>query len=190
MNKVKFTVLAAILLTWMASLQAAVYKSVDAQGNVVYTDEPTGNGKPVDLPPLSTIPPPKYTLSKPSVQSDTPDAGYKQLSIASPTADETLRDNTGAVPVSAAIEPALNVTAGHLFQFYLDGQTQGEPTASARIVLANVDRGTHNVSVAVIDAEGKEVMRSDPVPFHLHRQSINFPRGPGVPSPAPAPRAR
>jgi len=44
------------------------------------------------------------------------------------------------------------------------------------------------VAVAVIDAEDQEVIRSNPVPFHLHRQSTNFPRGPGAPTPAP--RAR
>jgi len=190
MNKVKFTLLAAILLSWITGLQAAVYKTVDPEGNVFYTDKPAGNGKPVDLPPLSTIPPPKYKLSKPKAESGASGTGYTQLSIMSPTQDETLRDNTGAVPVSAGIEPPLNVAAGHLFQYYLDGQKQGEPTTSTRIVVANVDRGTHNVSVAVINAEGKEVMRSNPVPFHLHRQSINFPRGPGAPTPAPTPRAR
>jgi len=184
----KHAVLAATLLIWTAGLSAAVYKSVDAQGNIVYTDEPTGNGKPLDLPPLSTIPPPKYTPSQPSAKPIDSGSGYTKISIVSPTQEETLRDNTGAVPVSAGLEPALNGVAGHRFQFYLDGQTQGEPTQSSRIVIANVDRGAHNVAVAVVDGEGKEVTRSSPVQFYLHRQSINFPRGPGAPTPAP--RAR
>ncbi len=188
MNTGKYAVLAAALLVWTTGLFAAVYKSVDAEGNVVYTDEPVGNGKPIDLPPLSTIPPPKYTPSKPSAKPRGPAFGYRELSIVAPAQDETLRDNTGAVPVSAGIEPPLNAAAGHRFQYYLDGQTQGKPTASNQIVIANVDRGAHNVAVAVVDGNGKEVTRSSPVQFHLHRQSINFPRGPGAP--APAPRAR
>jgi len=188
MNTGKYVVLAATLLVWTTGLSAAVYKSIDAEGNVVYTDEPVGNGKPLDLPPLSTIPAPKYTPSKPSAEPGDAGTGYKNISIVAPTQDETLRDNTGAVPVSAGLEPALNVTAGDRFQYYLDGQTQGEPTASNQIVITNVDRGAHNVAVAVVDAEGNEVMRSSPVPFHLHRQSINFPRGPGAPTPTP--RAR
>jgi len=188
MNTGKYVVLAATLLVWTTGLSAAVYKSVDAEGNVVYTDEPVGNGKPLDLPPLSTIPPPKYILSKPPAESGDSGTGYTKISIVAPTEDETLRDNTGAVPVSAGLEPALNVAAGHRFQYYLDGQTQGEPTASNQIVIANVDRGAHNVAVAVVDGEGKEVTRSSPVKFHLHRQSINFPRGPGAPVPAPQAR--
>jgi len=188
MNKGNFAVLVATLLLWTTGLSAAVYKTVDAEGNVVYTDEPVGNQKPVDLPPLSTIPPPKYTSSQPSAKTKGSTSGYTKLSIVSPEPDGTLRDNTGAVPVSAGLEPALNVAAGHRFQYYLDGQTQGEPTASNKIVITNVDRGSHNVAVAVIDAEDQEVIRSNPVPFHLHRQSTNFPRGPGAPTPTP--RAR
>ena len=183
MNTAHYTVLAVTLLVWATGLSAAVYKSVDAEGNVVYTDEPAGNGKPIDLPPLSTIPPPKYTPSQPSAEPQGSTSGYTKLSIVAPSQEETLRDNTGAVPVSAGLEPALNVAAGHRFQYYLDGQTQGDPTASNQIVIANVDRGAHNVAVAVVDGEGKEVMRSNPVPFHLHRQSVNFPRGPGAPTP-------
>ena len=184
----KHAVLAATLLVWTTGLSAAIYKSVDAQGNIVYTDEPVGNGKPLDLPPLSTIPPPKYKPSQPSAKPGDSGSVYTKISIVSPTEEQTLRDNTGAVPVSAGLEPALNTAAGHRFQFYLDGQTQGEPTKSSQIVIANVDRGAHNVAVAVVDAKGNEVTRSNPVLFHLHRQSINFPRGPGAPTPAP--RAR
>ncbi len=193
MNTGKYVVLAATLLVWTTGLSAAVYKSVDAEGNVVYTDEPVGNGKPLDLPPLSTIPPPKYTLSQPLAESGDSGTGYTTgtgytISIIAPALDEFLRDNTGDVQVSAGLEPALNVAAGHRLQYYLDGQKQGEPTESSQIVIANVDRGGHNVAVAVVDSEGKEVTRSGPVQFHLQRQSINFPRGPGVPTPTP--RAR
>jgi len=185
MNTGKYVVLAATLLVWTTGLSAAIYKSVDAQGNIVYTDEPAGNGKPLDLPPLSTIPPPKYTPSRPSAKSGDSGNAYTKINIVSPTQEATLRDNTGDVPVSAGLEPSLNSAAGHRFQFYLDGQTQGEPTKSSRIVITNVDRGAHNVAVAVVDGKGNEVTRSNPVLFHLHRQSINFPRGPGAPTPAP-----
>ncbi len=186
----KHLISAVTLLFVSTGVSAAVYKSVDAQGNTVYTDEPTAGAKPVDLPPLSTIPPPSYSAGKKAVSADKDvvTATYREISIVAPVAEATVRDNTGAVPVNASLDPPLKVSAGHRFQFYLDGQTQGEATRSSQIVLANVNRGAHNVAVAVVDAGGKEVIRSSPVQFYLHRQSINFPRGPGAP--APAPRAR
>lgn len=33
-----------------------VYKSVDPKGNVIYTDRPVEGSKPVDLPPVTTVP--------------------------------------------------------------------------------------------------------------------------------------
>lgn len=168
------------------SVLAAVYKSVDAQGNVVYTDEPQGNAKPVDLPPLSTIPPPK-SLNLAPAEKSTDDGGtssnYEEISIISPTQDETLRNNPGKVNVSVALKPALNKAAGHRIQFFLDGQTDGEPTTSEQTAFQELDRGTHTVEAAVVDGSGKELLRSSANRFYLHRQSVYFPRGVGQPTP-------
>ena len=176
--------IAATMLVWTGGLSAAVYKSVDAEGNVVYTDEPGADAKPVDLPPLSTVPAPKYDpdLLK-SITSDDKAEAYKSITIVSPIADETLRDNTGAVSVSVSSEPVLNKAAGHRFKYYLDGKAPDEPTASDRTSFINVDRGAHDVAVAVVDVSGKELIKSNSVRFYLHRQSVNFPAGPGKPTP-------
>ena len=165
------------------SALAAVYKSVDAQGNVVYTDEPQGNDQPIVLPPLSTIPPPKNLKLTPAKVTEDSATRYEQVSIVTPTQDDTLRDNTGNVAVSVAVKPALNKAAGDRLQYYLDGQTEGEPRSSDRTVMQGLDRGAHTVEVAIVSRSGKELMRSPAVRFYLHRQSVNFPRGPGRPTP-------
>lgn len=178
------TAFACAMLASSGAAMAAVYKSVDAQGNVVYTDEPQGNAKPVDLPPLSTVPPPRSLNQVPPEESaDKGESVYETISIITPANDDTIRDNTGNVAVSIAVEPALKRSAGHRFQYFLDGQTEGEPKASDRIVLQNLDRGAHTVEVAVVDSSGTELLRSPANRFYLHRQSVNFPRGPGQPTP-------
>jgi hypothetical protein len=189
MKSGKHVVFAAVALVWASGLSAAVYKSVDAQGNVVYTDEPSGDAKPVKLPPLSTVPAPSYKSSTQSSADleQSAQASYEQISIVSPTQDATLRDNTGAVPVDVALEPKLNSAAGHRFRYYLDGHAQGKPIESGQISFENVDRGAHAVEAAVVDSAGRELIRSSSVQFFLHRQSINFPRGPAAPTPRRAP---
>ena len=162
---------------------AAVYKSVDADGNVVYTDEPVGNARPVDLPPLSTIPPPKAFTPPADIAEQDAATGYEKLQVVSPEQDATLRDNTGNVAVSVAAEPALDLKAGHRVQFYLDGQTAGDPGNSLKKVFQNVDRGAHTVEAAIVDQSGTELIRSAGTRFYLHRQSVNFPRGPASPTP-------
>jgi hypothetical protein len=181
-------VLLVATVVWTTGLSAAVYKSVDAEGNVVYTDEPTGDAKPLKLPPLSTVPAPASSPARQTSAEQEKSAeaeGYQRISIVSPGPDATIRDNTGAVPVNVEVEPELNSASGHRFRYYLDGEAQGNATESAHISFHNVDRGTHTVEVGVVDSAGEELIRSGAVQFHLHRQSINFPRGPAAPAPTP-----
>lgn len=179
-------VLIAVFWGCVAGLaSAAIYQTTDEHGNVVFSDAPSSGSKPVDLPPLPTYSAPKYRAPEPAGDaSGEPGAkGYSSLRIQQPEPDATIRDNTGAVPVAVAIEPKLNQAAGHRLQFLLDGQPVGDPGTQTSTTLSNVDRGTHQVQAAVFDASGNELKRSDSVRFYLHRQSVNFPTGPGKPTP-------
>jgi hypothetical protein len=190
MRNLKATVIVINFLLIGSAVDAAVYKSVDQQGNVVYTDEPTGDAKPIELPPLSTVPAPDYrSLDKADSEPEQdPAAGgyYQQLSIVTPKPDETLRDNSGSIGVAVSIKPALNRTQGHRMRYFLDGNAQGEPTPALETQFEDVDRGTHTVEAAVVDASGKELKRTSGVRFYLHRQSLNFPTRQG-PAPTPLP---
>ncbi|MBM2829513.1 MAG: hypothetical protein HW411_303 [Gammaproteobacteria bacterium] len=66
--------------------------------------------------------------------------------------------------VSIALEPALK--AGDQLVLYMDGSKVSEGTGS-QFNLTNLDRGTHSLSVAVVDASGKELQRSKSISFHL-----------------------
>ncbi len=180
-------IFAALLWVSAPSVWAAVYKSVDEHGNVVYTDDPVGHGEPLKLPPLSTVPAPKYGATRATAPREraATAADYEAVRIVAPQADETLRDNTGNVTIKALVQPPLQVAAGDRLQFFLDDQPFGEPSVSAQTLIPNLDRGTHTVSVAVISASGQPTQRSESVRFYLHRQSINFPRGPQSTAPAP-----
>lgn len=188
MTNDKVIVSVITLLTVCNGAAAAVYKSVDAQGNVVYTDEPATGAEAIKLPPLSTVPPPKYANPQPAATlpgSDSQAHFYQQLTIVTPTPDETLRDNTGDVTVKVTLQPDLDKNDGHRLQYFLDGQLQGQPVTVTTAIYKNVPRGEHTVEVAVIDASGTELQRTPGVRFNLHRQSINFPRGPSAPTPTP-----
>lgn len=62
--------IAALLLTMSARASAeGMYKHVDEQGRVTYSNTPIKGGKKVDLPPLSTLPAPKAS-PKPAPQAE------------------------------------------------------------------------------------------------------------------------
>jgi hypothetical protein len=185
MNVAKLMLVAVFCSLGAGLGSAAIYQTTDEHGNVVFSDEPSSGSKPVDLPPLPTYSAPKYRAPQPAQDaSGKPEAkGYSSLHIQQPEPDATIRDNTGAVPVAVAIEPNLNHAAGHRLQFLLDGQPVGDPGTQTTTSLSNVDRGAHQLQAVVFDASGNELKRSDSVRFYLHRQSVNFPTGPGKPTP-------
>jgi hypothetical protein len=189
MKLLKSLLFVALCSLWSGVASAAIYKTIDEHGNVVFSDEPSSGAEPVDLPPLPTYTAPRFRSAPPgNTDTSGPGAsGYSRLEIQQPGPDATVRDNTGAVAVTAAIEPKLNRAAGHRLQFFLDGQPIGNAGTSASTTFSDVDRGAHEVAVAVQDAGGKELKRSASVTFYLHRQSVNFPTGPASPTPLPTP---
>lgn len=162
-----------------------VYKYVDSDGNVIYTDQPRPGAERVKLPEPSTYSPPKLPpATPPAAEKDEAQDIYTSLAISSPGNDETIWDNTGNITVTYSLKPALKSKRGHRMVVLVDGQAL-EPLKDTRVLLENVDRGTHHLKARIIDADGAVLIESGETTVHLHRQSVNFPN-----RAQPAPRAR
>ena len=159
-----------ICLFFVYSTQAEVYKSVDENGNVVFTDKPGPDSEKVEVKEISVIEGPKHEPFEytPRNKKDEDGQGYKKLEITSPENDTAVRDNSGNVSVSVAIEPALNIEAGDKLVLYMDGGKAAEGVTT-QFNVQNVDRGTHTFNVAVVDNGGKELKRSSTISFTIQR---------------------
>jgi Domain of unknown function (DUF4124) len=173
----KFTLLAfgcASLLAASAAL-AQIYKTTDAQGNVVFTDQPPADGgqaEQVELHPLNTTPAtPVRPRPQPAKAADAPKAQY-QVSIQAPANETTIPMGPGDFSVIAATQPPL--AGGERLQLLLDGEQQGEPQAGGSWQLSNVFRGARQITVQRQSAEGKVLATSEPVTVYVHRPSVNF----------------
>jgi hypothetical protein len=186
----KRLILLLVLLPGMAL--AAVYKSTNERGEVVYSDQPTPGAEKLKLPALPTYkPPPLPKLSPGTPEKKTELSPYDSLSIVEPKNDATVRNNLGVLQVRVSIKPALLSKAGHKIQFYLDGQPYGTPITNTTIGFSNLDRGTHTLSASVLDSAGQPVMSASEVTFHMHRESIYNPNNPNNPNrPPPTPPAK
>jgi len=178
------------LLLCVISLMAVaeVYRSVDAKGNVTYSDTPSRNAEKVKLPKImvySPAPTPRRE-DKPEPIKEPPH--YQKMSITKPKPDETIWDNQGIVEMVLALEPELKVSLGHRVQVTVDGMPHGQPRVTTRIHFADLDRGTYSIGAQVVDTRGKALIAAGPVTIHLHRQSILFPNRQGG-RPTPLPRA-
>jgi hypothetical protein len=174
-----------VLATFAASTFAQVYRWVDDSGQVHFGDRPPADGaEQVRLPPSSTYAPRQLpsTLGdekqgEPAEAAET--VAYTSVKIVKPAEDDTIRDNTGRVELEVALEPPLQ--EGHRLAVLVDGRSVFDQLTTTAVALTNVDRGTHNIQIKVLDADGSQVTSSAPVTFHLHRASVLTP-------PRPAPR--
>ncbi|WP_257275004.1 MULTISPECIES: DUF4124 domain-containing protein [unclassified Endozoicomonas] len=158
-----------------------IYRTVDKNGNVTFTDSPGANKKaePVQLTPITSIPPTQTTgHSTIKVLDDHKEDIYPVFTITRPANDSTVRDN-GNFTVEVSLEPRL--ASGHSLSLSIDGVQQGKPQRKTQFKLKNVDRGTHQLSVAILDRNGKTLKTANST-VHVQRTVFR----PPVPVPAPA----
>lgn len=182
----KFLFLTAFILPLTAT--AGIYKSVDENGNVLYSDEPSPGAVEIrkkEIPTVPSVVPEIDTESGTSDEADTAGTGvlYDRIEIVSPEPDTAVRNNAGNLAVSVALQPALKAT--HSLQLNLDG-VQVSRSRSPVFQLQNVDRGTHTLTAVVINAEGNEVQRSSAISFTMQRHSELNPKA-DIPGTQPAP---
>ncbi|MEE9342091.1 MAG: DUF4124 domain-containing protein [Gammaproteobacteria bacterium] len=189
MNKI---VLTTLFVFFSTSAFSAIYKSVDKNGNTVYSDKPpASNSEAVKLAPMTTYKPPRYQpLSYGSREKEGDVKKYTQFRISSPEEDQGFWETTGAVKIATEIEPELQQDVGHQIQFYMDGYKQGKASSRASVSLVNVNRGEHSVYAQVIDDQGKVVQRSATVTFSLHKPSVKNRSTQGQQPPPPAQNTR
>jgi uncharacterized protein DUF4124 len=160
-------ILISILVLYVSNLSAeTVYKTVDEDGKVIFTDKPSEDSEEIKINDLETIKNPNPGKFRPSEkQPEEPEDYYNSLVITSPKDGEAIRSNIGNVSISLSLSPSLE--GGHRIVILLDGKEVGTGTG---VSLQNVDRGTHTITANVIDAEGKKIISTSST-FSLLRAS-------------------
>lgn len=152
--------------------QAGVYTYIDAEGNRVFTDQPPSEkAQKVEIAPSNKMAPTQAPPAAiPPYPANRMEPAYDVLRILVPEPDATIRDAAGNLIVTASSDPSLH--AGHSFRLIMDGQPTGEAGRSPVFPLENIDRGTHQISVEIIDSQGRIVERTPSQPFHMKRTSL------------------
>ena len=147
-----------------------VYRFVDEQGNVIYSDTPVPGAEKIRIDEVQTIDPgevPQFVYTPPPTEVP----AYTKLEIVSPENDSVIRSHEGTVTISASVEPVLNLRVGHHLVLYLDGIEAASGT-SPQFILSNIERGTHTLNMAVEDQSGSQVISSPAVSFTLYQQTV------------------
>jgi uncharacterized protein DUF4124 len=143
-----------------------VYKTVDEEGNTIFTDKPSESATEIKIDELQTIDnpnPAKYKAS--SKQSDKKKFKYNSLTVTNPESGAGIRSNNGNVTISVSLEPSLR--GGDKILITMDGKQVG---TGSSVSIQNVDRGTHSINASVVDGNGKTLI-STSSSFSLLRAS-------------------
>lgn len=164
---------AGLILLMAGPVAAKVYRNVDAQGNVTFSDEPTKGAEAVEVKPVTTItlPKPKNVNQSEKLREEVEREGsvYESVSFTYPENDQAFHSGSGDVRFEMHSTPSLK--PNHKYEVTLDGQPVGQST-SGSISVDNVDRGTHEAGVYVVDANGVQVKTGTPIRFTVHRPSV------------------
>lgn len=168
MARIFLPALLGLLLTVQANAQnEPIYRYVDDEGVVHYTDKPPSqDAQPTQLPPLRTYTPAQLESvermidQQQGLKSPEQTEKYQELRLVAPAPEETIRGAERIVPVAVVSTPSL--MPGHRIQFFLDGEASA-PARSTSTVFNGVDRGTHSVSAAIVDGQGKLLIKAEPV---------------------------
>ena len=148
-----------------------LYKTIDKNGKVRFSDQPSPGAKEVVMEELNTI-----KMQKPKVDLESlveenqeerdPNADYyRTMSFQGLENEGVVRNNGGTVTFSVRLDPALSKS--HFLRFYIDGQLVGGKQRELTITASNVEYGPHVAHFEVVASTGKVVQQSAKVSFNL-----------------------
>lgn len=167
MRRLPLILISLLAFTSMVAADT-LYKWVDDQGNVHYSDKPQPGAQKIEIPkaptftpatPAMPVPPPATGASRPQDSGHLP---YTQISVSSPKDQDTVW-NTSSVTVSVSLTPALQ--AGDSVTISVDGQSQ---TTQGTATFTDLDRGEHDVTVTVNGRSASGTLRAQSV-FYIQR---------------------
>jgi hypothetical protein len=168
---------ALILLTGAAGAAGTtLYRWVDAQGIVHYSDTPQPGAQTIEVHSAQGYHAPP--ASRGSGQSspgpaEQPPAEY-ECHISSPLPQQSFF-SPETVAISVSVSPAL--VAGDQILVYVDGNPL--PSSSGQDFQVNQpDRGGHTISATVRAADGRTACTAAPVTFEVQRPSLLSPTSP------------
>jgi len=153
-----------------------VYRWVDAQGVVHYSDQPHPNAQKLEIrgaQTFSSLPVPQTPATSPAEETQpSSTAPYDSCAIAQPTDQQMLMN---AHQATAVVQTSPGLRPGDEVRLFVDGkQLPGSGTSYTFPVY----RGQHSVQAVIQDSTGQIVCETSTVTFYVHQPSVRNPHNP------------
>lgn len=155
-----------------------IYRTVDENGKVVFTDAPPAKAsstEAVDIRHINTTPGLK-TEQRNKAASSAPQAPSKaalveqEVRITQPKQEETIPNGPGNFSVAVKVKPKLR--SNQSLQLFIDGVPYNQPQRAATWSLTNIFRGQHELTVGIVESDGEANVMSPPVTVYVQRPRI------------------
>ena len=177
-------IVAGLAVTLVAQSQE-IYRWVDKDGIVHYSDQPgSPNAELINVIESNSY---EATDAAPAAgggsraaeePDDEPAASpYASFSIVSPTPDEVFFGADAVVSVQTDLQGTL--LPDHTVAFFLNGNRTEAQTLSTEYT--GLARGTYFLRASILDGDGKPVITSRQTTFHVRQPSVNSPQSPTAP---------
>jgi hypothetical protein len=162
------------------SVATTLYRWVDAQGVVHYSDTPHEGAQVMHISGAQTYhgasaapaTPSAATSSQPGKKPEP----YDSCVITQPAPDAAMYAPE-SVAVSVAVSPGLH--DGDQLTVQVDGrQLEASTQGGQSFVIAQPDRGDHSISAQVRSPDGAMLCNAPPVTFSVTKPSVNSPNNP------------
>ena len=152
------------------AVNATIYKGVDADGNVYFSDQPFKNAKAFTPSAISVVDSARAKPEKDGVEKVPTAFKYTKFDIVSPLPNQVVR-NQSEISVALQIAPPLNIEQDHKVWLLMDGKPVVKNSQSMSLQIARVDRGAHIFQAQVRNPEGKIIARTRTTVVHVKHTS-------------------
>jgi len=159
-----------VLLSTTVQAQNKIYKSLDEDGNVIYSDQPPSpDAEPIVLRESNIIEtvqaqPAPITAGETATQP-------LEIGILSPQNEETFWGTGNDLPVLLEVKPQLRPDMQ--INLYLDDEKVAT-VGTLQTTLQQIDRGTHSFRAELISSEGEIIASTESRTFFMKQFSQNF----------------
>jgi len=170
-----------MLLACSAALATTVYKWVDENGVIHYSDQPHANAQKLQVAGVQTYSPgssARSTASEPEEAAPAPNP-YKGCAIAQPLPEQNL-PNAQSVFIRVQSDPVPR--PGDRIFITLDGQgLNGGQATGMSYNVTPIDRGAHTAAAQIRGNDNQILCQTPPVTFYIQQVGLNSPANPNRP---------
>lgn len=156
-------------------LAQPIYRVVDEDGNVTYTDQrPSDDAEPMELPELNVL---DSRAAPPNMPTDAEENEVEplRLSISSPQNEENIFGTGNSL--SVALESSVEIPRTAQVVLYLDDEAQ-DPIQALTYTFEFIPRGEHTLRAELQTPSGRVLAETETITFYMRQASRLNPPNP------------